>query len=115
MGAEVANTTATVLRGVTVTGYGDLQDDRKPLITGIPVSLIENAQIVSDPATQTPMIIRSSICMVPSWTGVLDSDQILDESTGDLYAVEDIVQPPTTIGAPADLKLLLRRLSSTAP
>lgn len=113
MGAEVANTTASVLRGVTVTSYGDLQDDRQPMLTAVPVALIENAEVVNDPATQTPMIIRSSVCLVPAWTGVLDSDQILDEATGDIYSIQDIIRPPTTIGAPVDMKLILRRISSS--
>jgi hypothetical protein len=112
MGAEVANTTCSVLRGVTITSYGDLQDDRNAYLTGVPVSLIENAEIVNDPATQTPMIIRSSVCLLPEWTGVLDSDQILDETTGDIYSVQDIIRPPTTMGAPVDIKLILRRISS---
>lgn len=115
MGAEVSNTAVTVLRGVTVTGFGDLQDDRGLLFTDVPASLIENAEIVNDPATQTPMIIRSSVCLLPAWTGVQDTDQILDQATGDTYAIEDIIRPPTFIGAPVDTKLVLRRISSSGP
>lgn len=114
MVAEVANTLASVLRGVTITSYGDLQDDRQPYLTDVPVSLVENAQTVLDPATQTPMIVRSSICLVPAWAGIQDTDQILDQATGDIYSVQDIMQPPTLIGAPVDIKLLLRRISSVS-
>lgn len=115
MVAEIQNALVTILRGTTVTAYGDVADNRQPILPGIPASLLETAQTVLDPATQTPMTIRAVTCYVPAWTGVLNSDQILDQTTGDVYAITEVVRPPTLTGAPVDLKLILRRISAAGP
>jgi hypothetical protein len=54
---------------------------------------------------------------VPSWTKVLNSDQIRDDSTGNVYAIEDVTRPPTLItthaGGREDLVLTLRRVTAS--
>ena len=111
MVAAVANTTISLLRGTTTDAYGDTADAGIPILTAVPASVVETARSVLDPATQTPMTVRSTTCIVPAWTGVLNSDQIKDEATGDLYAIEDILMPPTLMGAPVDITLTLRRVT----
>lgn len=111
MVAAVANTTVSLLRGTVTDAYGDVTDAAAPILSGIPAAVIERSQTVLDPATQTPMIVRSTTCVVPAWTGVLTTDQIRDDATGDTYAIEDILLPPTLIGAPVDVTLTLRRVS----
>ena len=59
MGAETANTTATVYRGTTSNWAGDVIDENTPLFTGLPVTLIETGKTVQDPSTPTPRTIRA--------------------------------------------------------
>lgn len=114
MSAQARNTTISLFRGTTTNAYGDIIDSGAgPLMRQIPAALYETAASVLDPATQTPMTVRSTECLLPSWTGALNSDQIRDEATGDLYMVEEIIAPPTFIGAPVDLRLTLRRVTAT--
>jgi hypothetical protein len=112
--APTTNTLCSLFRGTTVTQFGDIIDNPvAPYMEHVPATLIEKADIVLDPATQTPMTIRSSVLLLPPWTGAMNSDQVLDEATGDYYMIEEIVNPPTTIGAPVDLRLMLRRITAT--
>lgn len=113
MVAEIQNALISVYRGWTFNQFGDVQADRQPFLIDIPAALLENQQTVLDPATQTPMTVRQAVCIVPSWTGVLNSDQIVDQSNGDVFAIESIVRPPTLTGAPVDLRLMLRRITAT--
>jgi hypothetical protein len=116
MVAEAANTQCSILRGVSYDDYGDLQDDMAAVTPGIPAVLVETSKSVFDPATQTPRTVRSATCRVPGWVSVLNSDQIRDDSTGNVYAIEDITRPATLISSPAggavDLVLTLRRITA---
>ncbi len=55
------------------------------------------------------------MCIAPAWLGVLNSDQILNERTGDKYIVESVETPPSITGAPVDTRLSLRRITGTGP
>lgn len=116
MVAEAANTTITLLRGTTFDSYGDVEDAAEPMVSGVPAILVETGRTVSDPATQTPRTVRSATCKIPSWLGALNTDQIQDETTGAVYAIEDITQPPSLISSPAggavDIVLTLRRVTA---
>jgi len=112
MGAETANTCVTILRGTTISDFGDVQDDQQPLYRNIPATLIETAQVVQDPGTQTPRVIRSITALVPRWLGVLTSDQMQDQGTGDLFIIQDVITQPSLTGAPPDAKVILRRVTS---
>jgi hypothetical protein len=110
--AETANTQITVLRGTTVNAFGDEVDSNTPFITDLPATLIETGKTVQDPSTPTPRTIRQISCWVPLWAGVLDTDRIRDQRTGDVYIVISVTKPPTIIGAPVDLVLSLKRISA---
>lgn len=116
MVAEAANTTVSLLRGTTVGDYGDLEDAGTPVAQGIPAVLVETGRRAFDPATQTPRTVRSVTCRVPAWLGALNTDQIQDDTTGAVYAVEDITRPPTLMTSPAggdvDIVLTLRRITA---
>lgn len=114
MGAETANTTVTVLRGTTENQFGDTIDDNTPFITGLPATLIETGKQVQDPSTPTPRTIRQIYCSVPQYAGVLNTDRIKDESTGDVYIILSVTTPPTTIGAPVDTVLQLKRVTASS-
>lgn len=111
MVAEVANTTVSVLRGTTTDAYGDVQDASTPVFTGVPAVLVETGRNVMDPATQTPRTVRATTCVVPDGLGVTNADQILDETSGQKYAITEIVRPPTLMGAPVDIVLTLKRVT----
>lgn len=117
MVAEAANTTVAILRGVSYDAYGDIQDATTEVTAGIPAILAETSRQVTDPSTQTPRTIRSATCKVPYWTQVLNTDQIRDQVTGNVYAIIDITKPPTLthmpVGGPVDLLLTLRRITAS--
>jgi hypothetical protein len=112
MVAEVANTTVSVLGGTTIDAYGNVRDASIVLLAGVPASLVETSRQVSDPSTQAPRTVRSVTCVVPDWAGVTLSSQLRDESTGQTYAVEEILRPSTLMGAPVDTVLTLRRITA---
>jgi hypothetical protein len=112
--AAVQNTTVSLLRGTATDAYGDTVDAAVPVLSGVPAVVIERSQSVLDPATQTPMIVRSTVCVVPQWTGALATDQIRNDRTGDTFAIEDILLPDTLMGAPVDITLTLRRVTGAA-
>ena len=114
MGAETANTTATVFRGTTSNQFGDEIDSNVPLITNLPVTLIETGKSVQDPSTPTPRTIRQITCIVPEWAGVLNTDRIMDERTQDVYIIISVTKPPTIIGAPVDTVLGLKRITANS-
>jgi hypothetical protein len=104
---ELANTTLSVLRGTEVSEFGDRTNVGKPLYTGIPAALAETGKQVFDRATQRPQTIRTTKAVVPDWADILDTDTLMDETTGDFYMVEDLMTQPT-LGLPADKILTLR-------
>lgn len=114
MGAETANTRCSVLSGTTTNQFGDQIDSNVPRITGLPVTLIETGKNVQDPSTPTPRTIRQILAIVPEWAGIVSTDRLLDESTGDTYIIIGVTRPPTIIGAPVDTKLDLKRISANA-
>lgn len=112
MGAETANTTASILRGTSSNWAGDQVDANTPVITGLPITLIETGKSVQDPSTPTPRTIRQIYANVPEWAGILNTDRLMDERTGDVYIVISVTKPPTIIGAPVDTVLGLRRVTA---
>lgn len=110
---EIANTSISVLRGEGVNPYGDRLDTQVPVYTGIPAYLGERSKTSFDPATQTPRTVRDIVCVAAAWTDVRTTDQIKDERTGIVYAIEDVTLPPTLMGAPVDEILTLRRITGT--
>lgn len=110
---EIANTTISVLRGTGENAFGDAVDARVPVYTGIAAALVERSKQSTDPATRTPRTVRDIVCHVPGWTDVLTTDQIRDERTGYVYAIEDVTSPATLMGAPVDEVLTLRRVTGT--
>lgn len=114
MGAETANTLVTIYRGTTSNQFGDLVDSNVPYITDLPATLIETGKSVQDPSTPTPRTIRQIYASVPEWAGVLNTDRLRDERTGDVYIIISVTKPPTIIGAPVDTVLGLKRISANA-
>lgn len=112
MGAETANALISVLRGTTTDGYGDTLDDMQPLYQSIPATLVETTQVVQDPDTQTPRVIRAITGLVPLWLGVQTTDQVQDQA-GNLYIVVDVITQPNITGAPPESKLILRRVTGS--
>jgi hypothetical protein len=111
---ELANTTMTLMRGTTVSKFGDKTDVGTPLYEGIPAALTETSKRTYDRATQRPQTIRVTMCVVPDWLDVTLADTMRDEGTGNYYMVEEIeVQP--TLGLPADKILTLRSRSGVTP
>lgn len=111
MGAETQNALVSLFRGTDFDGFGDVTDSPLPYIQGVGATLIETTQIVQDPATQTPRVIRTSTALVPLWLGVLESDRLENELSGDIFMIEDVVRIPNLTGAVPDLKLVLKRVT----
>lgn len=111
--AETQNTQVTVMRSTTENAFGDVIDDNTPFLEHLPATLIETGKRVQDPSTQSPRTIRQVKCWVPEFAGVVNTDRIKDESTGDVYIIIGVTKPPTTIGAPVDTVLDLKRISAS--
>lgn len=110
--AEITNTSASILRGTTSNQFGDTIDDDQVLIQHLPVFLAETGKTVQDPSTPTPRTIRQITCQVPQYVGVVNTDRVVDEATGDKYIIIGVTTPPTIIGAPVDVILDLKRISA---
>jgi hypothetical protein len=109
----LANTRCSVLRGTTVSPYGDTVDAASVHEANIPALLVEKSQVVHDPATQEPRTIRTAECYVPPWLDVLNTDQVYDQLTGNTYMIIDIVaQPAFAPGGPRLTELQLRRVTA---
>lgn len=111
--AETQNTVVTVFRGTTANQFGDEIDANTPLIEHLPATLIETGKTVQDPSTQSPRTIRQVKCWVPEFAGVVNTDRIMDERTGDVFIIIGVTKPPTTIGAPVDTVLDLKRVTAS--
>jgi capsular polysaccharide biosynthesis protein len=92
---ELQNTTLSVLRGTTTNGYGDKTNVGNPLYTGIPAAVVEKSKQSFDRDTQRLQTIRTSMCVVPDWADILDTDTLMDESTGNFFMIEDIQTQPS--------------------
>jgi hypothetical protein len=113
VGAETANTYATLFDSTTTNWAGDTVDSNVPLITGLPITLVETGKTVQDPSTPTPRTIRQITAIVPEYAHVTSDFRLMDEATGDVYIVLAVTRPPTIIGAPTDRVLDLKRISGT--
>ena len=106
------NTQITLYRGSAINAFGDVQQVRdSPLYAGLPACLVERTDTVLDPATQTPMTVRGSVLYLDPWVTPQVADQVVDSATGDIYAVEEVIRPPTIIGVPSDVRCSLRRVT----
>jgi hypothetical protein len=112
MAAEAANTYVSILRGTGEDSLGDPTDSTQVLYEHLPAILVETGKQVQDPSTASPRTIRAVECHVPYWTGMLNTDRIVDEQTNDTYIVIGVTRPPTLFGAPADYRLDLKRVTA---
>jgi hypothetical protein len=113
MVAEAANTTISVLRGDSVDEYGDLVDSNTPAFTGIPAVLAETGRQTQDPSSPSPRTIRAIELHAPEFLGLLNTDRIVDEPTGNIYMIIEVTKPPTLMGAPVDTVATLKRVTAT--
>ncbi len=112
MGAETQNCAITIYRGTSSNQFGDVVDSNIPYTSDLPATLIETGKTVQDPSTPTPRTIRAIYLSVPQWVGLLNTDRILNQVTGDIFIVISVTTPPTTIGAPVDTVAQLKRISA---
>jgi hypothetical protein len=107
------NTTVSQLRGTGEDTFGDPVDSGMVNQAGIPACLSETASQAMDPATKTPRTVRTAKCLVPDTSAWLTTDQLLDEPTGNLYMVIEVIAPTTLVGSAGLQSLILRRVTST--
>lgn len=111
MVAEAANTTVSILRGETTDQFGDIIDANDIAYSGVPAILVETSRQTSDPSNPSPRTVRSVVLTVPEWIGLLNSDRIRDEATGNTFMVIEVTKPPTLMGAPVDTSAVLKRVT----
>jgi hypothetical protein len=102
---ELQTTTLATFRGTAVNAYGDETDVGTVYLTGVPAALVETAKTVFDAASQRQQTIRSITCRVPAWADIIDTDTLMDERTGDYFAIESIQRQPS-LGLPVDSTML---------
>jgi hypothetical protein len=96
-----------VLRGTTTSALGDVIPTGDAVMTGVPAFIGETGSKVQDPSTETPRTIRQVTGRMPAWAGVLNTDQILDERTGDTYIILSVTSPPSLFGRREDWPVVL--------
>jgi hypothetical protein len=113
MPAETVNALVTLLRGNSTDAYGDPDDSGDTVfLEHIPATLIETGKNVEDPSTSSPRTIRQIFCSVPGYIGVVDTDRIRDERTGNVYMIISVDDAPTLIGETPETQLGLKRVSA---
>lgn len=115
----LATTLVSILRGTTENEFGDEIDAANPgniVQRDIPASIMEQRtplsprgrRIVFTPADETPREVRWINARLPAGTNILAGDRLLDQTTGNIYALDTIqkdVSPITEI----DLRLEVRQ------
>lgn len=111
---EIANTTVTVLRGSTTNAFGDTIPSGTAVLEGVPAFIGETGRKVQDPGSPAPRTIREVAGHVPRWAGVLNTDQLRDDRTGDTYQVLSVTDPPSLFGSPGEWAQVLELKRTTA-
>lgn len=114
MVAEAANATVTILRATGETKYGQ-PDVWAPIYSGVPAVLVDSLSGNANTSATTPTGTRTVECHLPTSIGLVGSDQIRDDMSGQLYVVGEISQPPTLMGAPVDTKVTLQLVAGGGP
>lgn len=100
-------TTVSILRGTVTTAAGDSVDSLAAVHTGIPASLMERNRVGIDEQVQDPRVYRYTVCRLPAGTDILDTDLVLDETTGKRYAVSAVSALSSPVHTP-DLRVDLK-------
>lgn len=107
---SIPTTTVSILRGTTTTAAGDEVDSLAPVYTGIPASVMERNRVGIETQTQNPQVYHYTICRLPAGTDVTETDLILDERTGQRYAIAAVSVLSSFVHTP-DLRLDLRHVN----
>lgn len=99
-------TTVSILRGTVVNDAGDELDADTPVYTGILASLMERNRADIDATDQAMRVLTYTTCRVPAGTDVLQTDRILDETSGRIYAVQSVSRLASPVHTP-DIRLNL--------
>lgn len=101
-------TTVSILRGSTTNAFGDVIDGSTVAASGVPCSLVEQTRTSKTADSPTPRVVHFTVGRIAADTDILDTDRLLDESTGQKYIIESV----SRLGNPviqADLRLDLKR------
>lgn len=108
----LASNRISVLRGTTTNAYGDIVDDpdnAQVVAAGVPAQIVVTNSRAYDPTSQQIRIVQSIAGIVQSDVDIVESDQLIDDQTGAIYAVESVTQEGGP-GFTSDLELVLRRV-----
>jgi hypothetical protein len=103
-------TTVSILRGTTTTPAGDVVDSLTPVHTGVPASVMERNRLGIDSQTQDPRVYRYTVCRLPAGTDILDTDLVLDETSGKRYTVAAVSVLNSPVHTP-DLRVDLQYIN----
>ena len=108
------NRSLSVMRGTKISSYGSKTNTGTPLYRGIPAAIAETQDQAFDPASQRMQIIRGLSAIVPAWADIIETDTLMDETTGMFYLVESIQSRPSIGYYPPDKLLTLRERSGVS-
>lgn len=106
----IPTTTVSILRGTTTTAANDVVDSNTPVYTGVPASIMERTRTGIDVSTQSPQVYHHTVGRLPAGTDVTETDKILDETTGKMYAIAAVSTLSSFVHVP-DLRLDLRHVN----
>lgn len=86
------NTTVSILRGGVADDYTGEVENESVAASGVLASVMERSRQVFDPASGSPVIVRTTTARFPSGTDVTTSDRVRDERTNITYAVQSVRQ-----------------------
>jgi hypothetical protein len=107
----------TILRGTTFDPQGDVEDAATQIATGV-LAQINAARTatygvrVSEPGASIPRTIRLFEGVLPSGTDIENTDQLVDERSGNVYEVVAVIDTLWENLQP-DLNLVLKRVTAT--
>lgn len=107
----VANTTVSILRGTVPDSYGDTDEEPEGVIaSGIIALILQESPTIEGPASETPRVLRTYDCTLPSGTDVTVDDRLFDEKRQILYEIWQVTDPGT-LGVVPDLSVTLKRVT----
>lgn len=112
----VANTLVTILRGVSYDDQGDIIDAGSPAHTNVPAQI--NAMRIGtygikvfEPGTQVPSTVRLFEGVFPSGLDIVNTDQVVDQSSQRVYAIVSLIDTLWENLQP-DLNAVLKRVTA---
>lgn len=90
--------------------YGDSVESADPTAVGIPAAIHTGRETVATESDANAVVVWYFTGRVPAGTAITAAQRVRDESTGEIYVVDNVVRVPSST-MPQDIRLDLRRVT----